>query len=93
MIVRTLTELDGTERDVRAETWRSRRFVLSREGVGFSFHDTVLYAGTDTSMWYANHIEAVYCVGVSSSTMAPANIPVWRCVAWRRMKPTCSSST
>lgn len=63
MIVRNLTELDGTERDVQADTWRSRRFVLSREGVGFSFHDTVLYAGTETSMWYANHIEAVYCVG------------------------------
>jgi L-ectoine synthase len=31
--------------------------------VGFSFHDTVLYAGTETTMWYANHIEAVYCVG------------------------------
>jgi L-ectoine synthase len=63
VIVRTLTELDGTDRDVTAETWRSRRFVLAREGVGFSFHDTVLYAGTETSMWYANHIEAVYCVG------------------------------
>ena len=63
MIVRTLTELDDTERDIKAETWRSRRFVLAREGVGFSFHDTVLYAGTETSMWYANHIEAVYCVG------------------------------
>ena len=63
MIVKTLSELDGTDRDVRADTWRSRRFVLAKEGVGFSFHDTVLYAGTETSMWYANHIEAVYCVG------------------------------
>lgn len=63
MIVRTLEELDNTERDIRSETWRSRRFVLAREGVGFSFHDTILYAGTETSMWYANHIEAVYCVG------------------------------
>lgn len=62
MIVRTLSDLDGTDRDVLAETWRSRRFVLAREGVGFSFHDTVLYAGTETSMWYANHVEAVYCV-------------------------------
>lgn len=63
MIVTHLSDLDDTERDVKAETWRSRRFVLAREGVGFSFHDTVLYAGTETSMWYANHIEAVYCVG------------------------------
>lgn len=63
MIVRSLSELDDTERDVKSSNWRSRRFVLAREGVGFSFHDTVLYAGTETSMWYANHIEAVYCVG------------------------------
>ena len=63
MIVTHLSDLDETDRDVQAETWRSRRFVLAREGVGFSFHDTVLYAGTETTMWYANHIEAVYCVG------------------------------
>ncbi|MGW0659307.1 ectoine synthase [Streptodolium elevatio] len=62
MIVLSIDDLDGTERDVRAETWRSRRMVLAREGVGFSLHETVMYAGTETSMWYANHIEAVYCV-------------------------------
>lgn len=62
MIVRTLAEIQGTDRDVKAPTWRSRRLVLAREKVGFSLHDTVLYAGTETSMWYANHIEAVYCI-------------------------------
>jgi L-ectoine synthase len=63
MIVTHISDLDGTERDVETPNWRSRRFVLARDRVGFSFHDTVLYAGTETSMWYANHIEAVYCVG------------------------------
>jgi L-ectoine synthase len=63
VIVTHLSDLDDTDRDVKTETWRSRRLVLAREGVGFSFHDTVLYAGTETSMWYANHVEAVYCVG------------------------------
>ena len=62
MIVRSLKELDGTERDVEAPTWRSRRFVLASEKVGFSMHDTVLYAGTETRMWYAHHIEAVFVV-------------------------------
>lgn len=62
MIVLSIDDLDGTERDVRAETWRSRRMVLARERVGFSLHETVMYAGTETSMWYANHVEAVYCV-------------------------------
>jgi L-ectoine synthase len=62
MIVRSLDDITGTDRDVEAPTWRSRRLVLAREGVGFSLHETVLYAGTDTPMWYANHIEAVFCV-------------------------------
>ena len=62
MIVRTLDQISGTERDVVAPTFKSRRFVLADEGVGFSFHDTVLFAGTETRMWYKNHIEAVYCV-------------------------------
>ena len=62
MIVRTLAGLQGTDRDVAAPTWRSRRLVLAREKVGFSLHDTVMYAGTETAMWYANHIEAVYCI-------------------------------
>lgn len=64
MIVRSLKDIEGTERDVTAETgaWRSKRIVLAEEKVGFSLHETVMYAGTQTSMWYANHIEAVLCV-------------------------------
>jgi L-ectoine synthase len=62
MIVRTLTDIVGTDRDVDAPTFSSRRLVLAKEGVGFSLHDTILYAGSETVMWYANHIEAVYCI-------------------------------
>lgn len=62
MIVRQLTDLVGTERDVAAETWSSRRFLLASDGMGFSLHDTVLHAGTETTMWYRNHVEAVYCI-------------------------------
>jgi L-ectoine synthase len=63
VIVRSLDDVTGTERDVTAETgtWRSRRIVLAQEQVGFSLHHTVMFAGTETAMWYANHIEAVYC--------------------------------
>jgi L-ectoine synthase len=60
MIVRTLEAIEGGERDVRAETWRSRRLLLSDDRMGFSLHDTVLYAGTETRMWYRHHVEAVY---------------------------------
>lgn len=62
MIVTHLNDLDGTERDVQTENWRSRRIVLAQEKVGFSFHDTVIYAGTTSTFHYQNHIEAVYCV-------------------------------
>ncbi|MGM7666506.1 ectoine synthase [Microbacterium sp. A93] len=62
MLVTNLNDLNDTERDIKSETWRSRRMVLAREGVGFSFHDTVIYAGTTSTFHYANHIEAVYCV-------------------------------
>jgi L-ectoine synthase len=62
MLVTNLNDLNDTDRDIKSETWRSRRMVLAGEGVGFSFHDTVIYAGTTSTFHYANHIEAVYCV-------------------------------
>jgi L-ectoine synthase len=62
MIVRSLDSLVGTERDVESDTWRSRRFLLASDGMGFSLHDTILHAGTVTRMWYRNHVEAVYCI-------------------------------
>jgi L-ectoine synthase len=62
VIVRHLADVEGTDAEVHAETWKSRRFVLARDGAGFSFHDTVLYAGTATSMWYQHHVESVYCI-------------------------------
>jgi L-ectoine synthase len=63
MIVRTLDDLTGTDRDVVADNWSSRRFLLASDGLGYSLNDTVLHAGTTTSMWYRNHQESVYCVG------------------------------
>jgi L-ectoine synthase len=65
MIVRTLEEIIGSEREVHAENgnWVSRRFVLGDDAAGFSFHETLIRAGTETHIWYKHHIEAVYCVG------------------------------
>ena len=62
MIVRKLDELAGTDREVNASTWVSKRLLLQSDGMGFSFHVTTLYAGTETRMWYKNHFEAVLCV-------------------------------
>lgn len=62
MIVRRLSEMQGTDRCVADTNWTSHRLLLERDGVGFSMHDTILHAGTETKMWYRNHVEAVYCV-------------------------------
>ncbi|WP_372635925.1 ectoine synthase [Cohnella sp.] len=62
MIVRYLEERVGTDFDVAASTWNSRRLLLKDDGVGFSLHDTIIKAGTETPIWYKHHVEAVYCI-------------------------------
>jgi L-ectoine synthase len=64
MLVRTKQEIIGTERQVKAPNgnWTSHRLVLKDDNMGFSFHDTEIYAGTETHIHYKNHLEAVYCV-------------------------------
>jgi L-ectoine synthase len=62
MIVRTTAEITGTARDVAAEGWRSKRIVLGGDGVGFSFHETTIQAGTVHEFHYQNHVEAVWLV-------------------------------
>jgi L-ectoine synthase len=62
MIVRSLAEINNTERDVQTPNWRSRRIVLSNDGAGFSLHETVMRAGTVNDFQYVNHIEAVLVI-------------------------------
>lgn len=65
MIVKTLDEIIGTEDETTAENgnWTSRRFLLKKDNMGFAFNETIIRAGTETHIWYQNHLEAVYCVG------------------------------
>jgi L-ectoine synthase len=67
VIVRTLDETRGTPREVKAATWVSRRLLLRDDNMGFSLHETTMFAGTETRMCYRNHLEAVYCVGGKGS--------------------------
>lgn len=62
MLVRRLDEICGTDREVGAANWTSRRLLLADDGMGFSLHDTLIHAGTTTEMQYQHHLEAVYCV-------------------------------
>ena len=62
MLVRTLDEVTDTDADIKTPNWRSKRIMLAKDGLGFSVHETTLYAGTVNDFWYANHIEAVFVV-------------------------------
>ena len=62
MFVRRLSEARDTARHTRTENWDSVRLLLANDGMGFSFHITTLYAGTETHMWYKHHVESVYCI-------------------------------
>lgn len=62
MIVRRLQDIKGTAQDVVTPNWASRRLLLARDGMGFSLHETTVFAGTETYIWYRHHLEAVFCV-------------------------------
>lgn len=62
MIVRQLGSARRTARRVVAENWESVRLVLRNDNAGFSFHITTIRAGSETHIWYRNHIESVYCI-------------------------------
>lgn len=64
MLVRRIEDIKGGVREISAPdgTWVSRRMLLREDGMGFSFHETIIKAGTKTHIHYRNHLEAVYCV-------------------------------
>lgn len=62
MIVRKLEEARQSERRVTADNWESVRLVLKGDQMGYSFHVTTIYPGTETHIWYQNHLETVYCI-------------------------------
>jgi L-ectoine synthase len=62
MIIKNLKEVIGTENDVGVENWQSRRLLLKKDGMGFSLHDAIIWAGTETPIWFNHHLAAVYCI-------------------------------
>ena len=62
MILRTFQEAERGARRVATENWESVRLLLRDDNMGFSFHITTIYAGTETPIWYQNHLESVYCI-------------------------------
>ncbi len=62
MIVRSLDDLIGTERDVQGDVWTSRRFLVADDGVGFTLNETNTEAGAEQVLWYKHHVEANYVI-------------------------------
>jgi L-ectoine synthase len=52
--------VEGSDRDVAGEGWRSRRLLLRRDQMGFSLHDTTVAAGSELNLHYKHHLEACY---------------------------------
>lgn len=72
MIVRSLSEILDTEREVKTQYWTSCRLLLKKDGMGFSLHETVIQAGAELEMEYKNHLEAVYCIDGEGSIVDKA---------------------
>ncbi|MFX0540716.1 ectoine synthase [Roseovarius sp. S4756] len=62
MFVKTLADTLGSPDDVVGDAFESRRILLARDGLGYSFHDTLIKAGSTQRLEYKNHVEANYCI-------------------------------
>lgn len=64
MIVRDFDDITKNEpnRVVSDAQWTSVRMLLAGDKMGFSFHITVLEAGSEHTFHYKNHFESVYCM-------------------------------
>lgn len=62
MIIRKLSEILGTERDMAWGNGNSRRLLLAKDGMGYTLTDTVIEAGTESLLEYKKHLEACYCI-------------------------------
>jgi L-ectoine synthase len=67
MIVRNLEDAKKSRRLVETPGWNSVRLLLKEDAMGFSFHITTIYAGSELPMHYRNHLESVYCVSGEGS--------------------------
>lgn len=62
MIVKRLSEVQGTERHIHSNGWDSVRLLLRDDKMGFSFHITTIHKNAVLELHYTNHLESVYCI-------------------------------
>ena len=62
MLIKKLSEIQGTDRDVFWGNGQSRRLLLAGDGMPYAMTDTIVEPGTSSLLEYKNHIEACYCI-------------------------------
>lgn len=62
MIIKKLSEITNTDRDVDWGNGKSRRFLIKSDKKPFTITETTVNAGTESKMQYPNHVEACYCI-------------------------------
>ena len=63
MFVRSLRDVEATDRFVEWGNGTSHRLLTQADGMGFTVCHTVVRAGTESVLEYKSHLEACYCIG------------------------------
>lgn len=77
MFIKTLLDTIGTADHVTGDAFESRRLLLARDGLGYSFHDTVVKQGSTQRLEYKNHIEVNYCIDGEGEVKEVATGRTW----------------
>lgn len=62
MFVRSLDDVERTERFVDWGNGTSHRLLTQSDGMGFTVCHTVVRRGSESLLHYRNHLEACYCI-------------------------------
>jgi L-ectoine synthase len=62
MLIKRLSNIRSSDRNVKHNGWESSRLLLASDGMGFSFHITTLEAGGSWTFHYQHHVEAVFII-------------------------------
>jgi L-ectoine synthase len=62
MFVRSLKDVEATDRFVDWGNGTSHRLLTRADGMGFTVCHTVVRAGSESLLQYRNHLEACYCI-------------------------------
>jgi len=62
MFVRSLNDVEKTDKFVEWGNGTSHRLLTESDGMGFTVCHTVVRKGSESQLEYRNHLEACYCI-------------------------------